>query len=1509
MLWRSTPTAEEALVAVAPRTVERRALILTALPLEMAALKSQLPEGQTRREPNGVRTFATTLVGNLIVWEIRASMTGMGNATSATAAAHSPDGFVPDILVFVGIGGGLKPSGQKHGDVVIVNRAYNASAGKEATGQDGATNFSTRPVSERISLPLEELAGNVAATMRLPASITVGPVASTEAVLGTANGPLYQRIRSTLNDCSIVDMESYGVFVGARRLEVPTISVRGISDLVDDKTPAADEQRQPVAARNAAKVAIQLLRDADPADVRASIHQRPEHVEHGVDGAAALITALEHDELPVSAQPWHEQLLTHDPGRAETARLELLGWRSGAVATCASRIVDRPPTWLRTDYTGEAWAMVAAVADTADAGVASRAYEEAARRAATDGAKDVAGLHLVSAVLAKRRTAGVDDEAHSRELLAKLAALNLSDSPSADTYVTFMLASTRDEGWARALDAAAQALSYFDVDPREVGLSDLRPTSSNSQFAPDRDIFVAPSASSTIDRVQLPKPIRRALLGRLVLQVSALQLFDNRGLAALQSADFALKLLPGSGSAKLRRAQALLTVLHASGGGNGLGRSIDVLAEIHKLAMQANSTLTDWDANGSEALALAGRALTEAGDPRGALRLLCPPPAGIATPREAGSIDVARVVVGAALMAGDHELALKAAERLEGTSEGLLMKANALERSPGMRTEARAAYRDALDKRGADQTVLERAMLGLARVGEPLHELVPTQPDRHQRELNDRGNPSSAAASRQRPPGPLPRKLALRSELDELYLVNPRIADLAVGEAALRHGDAPQALTLARRHRDHAQGVELVADAYEALGEPDKATDAMWDFGAERGEISMQLEAMMRAGRQGDFDRANRFSDTVIRDYEGEPRRMARRVRIRAAGLTNDWQTVDSQARMLITEALSTSNDGSMTDYEVASLRWTRVEALYRMRQPQLAFDVLTSPTHLQVSGREQAILALATTYLLVEDSTALSGETVDWILSIASAWIDDEDVCRRAIAILLLSSGDEDLGRISRGREVIERYFETHKEDAQIRQIKLAGDVDEDTGEAPEGYFEPLYAELKRSADVREEMLRKIDLEVELGRLPWAMATQLLNRTYAGTLIQGASGLHVVSTASAPAPSSDGMAAASSSLDQGKLVVDTSALVLAPKLGISRRDLLGLFDRIQLPEALREDMFHARAELGRRSEISVGWDIGEDRLRVDSFDPVDVERWAREADDLCECLTLLDVQVATRQTEDPYELHALHLADQSNLVLWADDAALRVLATERRVPSFTTFDLIEALHERDSSLRLPTPEQITLAGRKERIVDISLAAPWWELAQKDSWDAGAGTAIAIRRPAAWQDLMASFEQFRVLIETLGRQPTEVATVETVARWTSAAAHGLAWGTQPPARATMVSHLLAWVLFQRDPAVNAARIAHESGQTPMDPTPDRGRLLNFAFQIIANVGKSAFPEDDTIRQLTSTLASTVRSVTDAPTTLRIMLDALNAIEDDSTRELAVKALLAFPPLPEGGIDE
>jgi nucleoside phosphorylase len=1492
-LWRGTPDAATALAHHPDRSTTRRALFLTALPLETAALRSLLPGSQVRREPNGVRSIESTFVGTHITWELRTVEGGMGNVATAAAAAQSFDNFSPDLILFVGVAGGLKPADQKHGDVVITNRAYNASAGKEATGPNGEPTFLGRPMSERITQELEELAKQVASTMRLHASIKISAVASTEAVLGTADGSIYKRIRENINDCSIVDMESYGVLLGARRVGVPAISVRGISDLVDDKTPGADEHRQPTAAKNAAKVALQLLRDADPADVRPSSLQRPEHVVPGVDGGADQVTALEHESLPANAQPWYAHLQTHDPDRAEQARLGLLQWRRGAISTHASRTVDRPPAWLRTDQTGEGWAMVAAVASTAEAGVTTRAHEEAARRAFNAGLKEAAAYHRFSALLtAQRQRKGQSDDDHEAAILSELESIDLSDSPMVDALRRVVLAQKERVGdnWEPVLAAAADAVSSLGIDLADVGLADYRRRPSDTTAPHHADATAQRSKSQSPS--ELSQPVRDLIIGSVALQIATLHLYAERGVAALQAADFARRLVPGSANARVRRGQALLTVLHAGPGvqGAGIGRESDVLTEIRRLALDAHATLAEWDGDGAEALALAGRALMESGNPEGALRLLRRSPHGTANPKEAASADVTRIVVPCALMIGDHGLALEAAKKLDGTTEGLLFKAQALERAPGMRSEARDAYLQAIRTRGEDRSTLERALLGIARLGEPLHTLesAERQPDEYK----------SAPATGQTPS----RRQALRSALDDLSQQNPAIADLCIGTAALENGDAELALTLARRHRDRVQGVELAADAYEALGESSKAVEVSWDYGVERGDVAIQLEAMMRAGRQGDFDRVTQYSDTIIRDQTGEPRRLARRARLRAAALTNDWQTVEAQSKLLLDEGAA-EGVTQLTDAETTSLRWTRIEALFRLRQTRSAFEVLSAPTFALVTTRDEAVLALATCYSLIEQGAPLAGSTIDWVLTLASTWIEDEEVCRRAVGVLLMSGGDDDLGRISRARDVIERYFERHKENAQIRQIELAGEVDPDSDEIPEGYFDPLYEELKRSSVDRDPALEKLSREVWLGRVPWATFVDILGRNYVATLIQGGTGQHILSSPWARSPAPEGIEGARLALSTGMVAVDPSALVVAPRMGLSRRALLTAFQKVHLAAKHREDMLQARADLGRRNDLSLGWDSRQDRPRATVADPADVESWATESAELCECLPLLSVHSADVSRKDTYGLDSMHLAARLGVPLWADDAAIRAFAREREVPSFTTLDLVEALRDQSLPIDLPTPEDIVRAARDARVVDLPISQAWWELARLDAWQPNRGAALAISRPAAWQDPMASFAQFQTLIEMLTRQPADVATVEAIAAWTGAAAHGLASAVNPSIRAHMTSNLIGWVILRHEPALNAQRLASEAVTAGTEADPNAGRLLAVLFGAMSEIAHSVFPAADSVRELTATLASTIRAVADAPTTMRVMIDAFSKIQDDSLRDAAIKALLTYPPTP------
>jgi hypothetical protein len=280
-----------------------------------------------------------------------------------------------------------------------------------------------------------------------------------------------------------------------------------------------------------------------------------------------------------------------------------------------------------------------------------------------------------------------------------------------------------------------------------------------------------------------------------------------------------------------------------------------------------------------------------------------------------------------------------------------------------------------------------------------------------------------------------------------------------------------------------------------------------------------------------------------------------------------------------------------------------------------------------------------------------------------------------------------------------------------------------------------------------------------------------------------------------------------------------------------------------------------------------------------------------------------MTIHPADTPREDTHGLDALLLAAKLKTPLWADDAALRALAVERDVSSFTTLDLLEALADRAGYEGLPSPPEIALSARTARIEDLPLDEQRWVLARGDLWQPDLGTALAISRPAAWQDPVASFQQFQRLVEVLARQPEEVATVETIAAWTGAAAHGLAWAIAPSLRARMAANLIAWVVLNYEPALNAERLAREAARVDVETPAETGRLLSLLFGVMRDVAQAAFPAADSIRELTTTLASTVRSVADAATTMRLMLEALGKIQDEALRDSATKALLTYPPTP------
>ncbi|MCU1484945.1 MAG: hypothetical protein JWN67_1691 [Actinomycetia bacterium] len=235
------------------------ALVLTALPAEFAAVRAVVEVGGEARTPTGGRYTTGMFDGDNLRWSVVIGELGPGNIGAAAEASQAMLHFSPDIVIFCGVAGGLKEDARP-GTVVIAERVYLYESRKE-TDESLA-----RPEGYPTSFRLLQLAKEVARTFATPA--LVKPIAAGDVLLSSSTSPTASRLRTQYNDAVAIDMESAGVYLAAFRLDSqPVISIRGISDQLDDKTAQADHERQPAAAMRAADFLASFLTEADSVDI------------------------------------------------------------------------------------------------------------------------------------------------------------------------------------------------------------------------------------------------------------------------------------------------------------------------------------------------------------------------------------------------------------------------------------------------------------------------------------------------------------------------------------------------------------------------------------------------------------------------------------------------------------------------------------------------------------------------------------------------------------------------------------------------------------------------------------------------------------------------------------------------------------------------------------------------------------------------------------------------------------------------------------------------------------------------------------------------------------------------------------------------------------------------------------------------------------------------------------------------------------------------------------------
>jgi tetratricopeptide (TPR) repeat protein/nucleoside phosphorylase len=242
-------------------------VFLTALPLEYGAVVAYLP--QRRKEIKSDNTIYE--IGEYVTpkaaWQVVVGkLAAQGNYQAARETEWAIGHFAPTYMFFVGIAGGLKDV--QLGDVVAASFVRGYEGGKTEDDK-----WKPRVSVEHPSHKLLQLAQNLASesqwlrklfTPAQPApKAWVCPIASGEKV-GASQAFLAQ-LQETCSDAVAVEMEALG-FLGTFRAkpQVQGIVIRGISDLVVDKSKTDAVGCQPIAARNAAAFAFAMLDELAP---------------------------------------------------------------------------------------------------------------------------------------------------------------------------------------------------------------------------------------------------------------------------------------------------------------------------------------------------------------------------------------------------------------------------------------------------------------------------------------------------------------------------------------------------------------------------------------------------------------------------------------------------------------------------------------------------------------------------------------------------------------------------------------------------------------------------------------------------------------------------------------------------------------------------------------------------------------------------------------------------------------------------------------------------------------------------------------------------------------------------------------------------------------------------------------------------------------------------------------------------------------------------------------------
>lgn len=256
--------------------VHRRAVILTALPVEYEAVRAHLKNLREEVHKETVYERGDFIAGKGR-WDIGIVQVGAGNARAAAEAERAIDYFAPEIVLFVGVAGGVKDVAL--GDVVAATKVYGYESGKVAqsgflarpdVGQSSYGLVQRAVAESRKKDWIQRIRGRNSLTTA--PHVLVGAIAAGEKVIAATRSAVYKRIHTTYNDTLAVEMEGRGFLQATyANRSIQALIIRGISDLLDGKNQADMSGSQEIAARHASAFAFEILAKLDAAEFHSDL--------------------------------------------------------------------------------------------------------------------------------------------------------------------------------------------------------------------------------------------------------------------------------------------------------------------------------------------------------------------------------------------------------------------------------------------------------------------------------------------------------------------------------------------------------------------------------------------------------------------------------------------------------------------------------------------------------------------------------------------------------------------------------------------------------------------------------------------------------------------------------------------------------------------------------------------------------------------------------------------------------------------------------------------------------------------------------------------------------------------------------------------------------------------------------------------------------------------------------------------------------------------------------------